>query len=207
MFLCAATLVLGMAATAKAVPVQYAGTGNYYEVIGGDWVKWATAYDLSDDYTHLGETSYFADIHSQGENDFIHALVAAANADSAWIGGYQQQPSNDEPSGGWSWTTGAAWTYDNWAAGEPNDWGAGTWRKGEDVLEMYTNGYWNDNSPPGGGVGSWNQVFVVEYNGERNGGGESVPEPATVALLGIGLVGLAGAEARRRRRKKAVDKI
>jgi len=34
---------------------------------------------------------------------------------------------------------------------------------------------------------------------------QPVPEPTTVALLGIGIAGIAGAEVRRRRKKKAVD--
>ncbi len=51
------------------------------------------------------------------------------------------------------------------------------------------------------GRNDWSQgLHRIEYDASA-----SVPEPTTVALLGIGLVGLAGAEVRRRRKKKAVD--
>ncbi len=54
---------------------------------------------------------------------------------------------------------------------------------------------WGDNTNSGNGF----QIFRTKAPIDP------VPEPATVALLGIGLVGLAGAEARRRRKKKTVD--
>ncbi len=52
------------------------------------------------------------------------------------------------------------------------------------------------------GGGSFDGNFLIRANATSS---QPIPEPATVALLGIGLVGLAGAEVRRRRKKKAVD--
>ena len=52
------------------------------------------------------------------------------------------------------------------------------------------------SSAPGDGVGIDNLSFTL-------GAPEPVPKPTTIALLGIGLAGLAGAEIRCRRRKKA----
>lgn len=181
------------------------GNDHWYAVMTQDqtWNEgddlWLEAYQNALTLTVDNMHGYLATITSQSENDFILNSIITGVAGPN-LGGVPQFFLGGKWEGGdiWSWITGESFTYNNWNPGviSPG-------KTYNPYISIYgtpgtlarTPGKWND-------VREFQYWSVVEFNAEMN----PIPEPATVALLGIGLVGLAGAEVRRRRKKAAVNK-
>jgi len=188
--LAAALFVTGlMGQAAVAAPVQWTvasgGNDHYYEFFD-DAVTWADALAAAQTKSYLGLTGYLATLTTAGENRF--ASVTAANSVLAWISG-----SDDGAEGKWTWRAGPeagqALTYFNWFAGEPNN-----CCNGENFLQTNWGNpaQWNDHGGPGN-PGQTNG-YLVEYSAAGN----TLPEPASLALVMVAALGGVGAARRRR---------
>lgn len=181
---CFALLSFG-ATSARAAIVFDADNGHYYEDVSYLRTNWESANTLAQVMTFNGMHGYLATIASQAENDFIVANLPDAVAGAEWLGGFQDLTAPDyvEPAGGWRWVTDETWDYTNWGVKQPDN-NAGD----EQYLLFQPDGTWNDGSPYDYGRG-----FVVEFSPS------AVPEPASLAIWGLGALGCAVVGYRRRK--------
>lgn len=174
----AGAFVAGMVGTSSAAPILVQSGvwgGHLYEVFIDETSTWNQAKDAA-----ASAGGYLATITSAEEQSYIASLVSpylSANGGDAGfkLGGFQPAGST-EAGGGWRWVTSEAWGYANWGSGEPNNVGG---NESYLYLDERFNWKWNDYNDidafynPSG--------YIVE----------TVPEPSTVLLLGLGLGGFA----------------
>lgn len=170
---CTACLFVSCLSSASMVQWKAADGGNdhwYEAVVSPTRVTWEQARTLAE-----SRGGHLATLTSAAEDAFVFSLVANRPEfwnntwGGPWLGGYQPDPAASAATG-WVWVTGEAWSYTNWAAGEPGDQG---WQGGRESYLHFRDatGGWNDFTNDGNSTYS----YIVEY---------VVPAPSTAALLG-----------------------
>jgi len=174
---------------------------TYIVVLATNGITWAAA-----ETNAVAMGGQLASITSAAEDQFIYSLISSdaslwawegGNPDGAgigpWVGGYRQ-------AGSWYWSDGSAFSYSNWANGEPNDYGGN-----ENYIEFYSNtgslmnDTWNDypnDTPDPNHAGPNPHGYIVEvvtvpalveysYTGEETETGDGHRDTFTYAGIMI----------------------
>lgn len=166
--------------------------GHYYEVVYAA-KSWNDADIAARSRSYNGSSGYLVTITSAAENLFLTSTFTSNGLHYCWTGGLQL-PSSTEPAGGWAWANGEAFVFQNWWPGEPTNTGGAEDRLIFDHGVIANGKGWNDLNGVYSSLG-----YVVEYDGTS---GPVVPEPASLSIFGLGVVGFAFARRRKSMRNK-----
>ena len=139
-------------------PTSNGGNGHWYRLASDDnGINWNGAKAAAES---MG--GHLVTCNSSQEDDFVRDNLVECTSDgvpnkAAWMGGQKLD-------GSWTWITGEVWSYENWAANDPNS------SDPDAVLNFHPtesdNCGWADVSP--GDL--WN-YYVIEFSADCNGDG------------------------------------
>lgn len=165
-----------------AAPVTWGGNGHEYDVVRAEGMTWTAAQAA---VAAMGAGWHLATITSAAEDAFVASLLSSALPARShfWLGA-----TDVGAEGTFEWVTSEGFTYTNWWGGEPNNAG------NEDYVAFdLRSGSWGWNDAPDnvGAIFGFARGYIIERSGT------AVPEPGTVALLSLGLLGIAAIRRRR----------